>query len=334
MPKAELHLHLEGAVDAATVLDLAHHHGIEVPDFANSSGLFDFPDLAAFLRVYDIVCRSIRNASDFHRVTYEALARCARSNVRYTEFFFSPDAHRECAVAYGGMLDGIIAGMTDAEIPFGIVSRVIPAHNRELGPAAGMKFLQMVLADRREPVIGIGLDYLESGFPPAPFAPVYAAAKRAGMRTTAHAGESGPAANIRDAIDLLGCDRIDHGYHIIDDPALVEACRESRIGFTVCPSTTAYTTVWRDLDAPEHPIRRMADEGLQIVVNTDDPGLFRTDLDAEYRIAAERLGFSAQRIAECALNGIRVSWLDAHTKSRWLAAWRREIDALPGDGAP
>lgn len=191
----------------------------------------------------------------------------------------------------------------------------------------------MVLADRREQVIGIGLDYLEAGFPPAPFAPLYAAAKRAGLRTTAHAGESGPAGNIHDAIEVLGCDRIDHGYHVVDDPALVRSCRESRIGFTVCPSTTAYTTIWRNLDAPDHPIRRMADEGLQIVINTDDPGLFRTDLDAEYHIAGARMDFSAHRLAECALNGLRVSWLDEHTKRRWLSDWQHEIDALLGDGA-
>lgn len=328
LPKAELHLHLEGAVPTATVLDLARKHGIAAPDFADDPKLCDFEDLAAFLRVYDIICRSIRTPDDFRRVTYETLQRCASSNVRYVELFFSPQAHRECALPYGRMLDGIIAGMKDAQQDLAIEARLIPAHNRELGPAAGMDFLDTVLADRRDEVIGIGLDYLEAGFPPGPYAGVYAAAKKAGLRATAHAGESGPASNIRDALDLLACDRIDHGYHVVDDAGLVEECRRSGITFTVCPSTTAYTTIWRDLDATDHPIRRMADAGLNIAINTDDPGLFRTDLDTEFRIVAERMHFDAARLARCALQGLDGSWLDAGTKARRKADWAQQMQQL------
>jgi adenosine deaminase len=328
LPKTELHLHLEGAVAAPIVIDLARKHGIAVPDFDSGSDLYAFEDLAAFLRAYDIVCRCMRTPADFQHVTYEALARCAASNVRYVEMFFSPHAHRESGISYGSMLDGILAGARDAEQDLAVVCRVIPAHNRELGVDAGMEFLTTVLGDRRDEVIGIGLDYLEAGYPPAPYAPVYAAARKAGLRTTAHAGESGPAANVRDSIELLGCDRIDHGYHVVDDPSLLAACRATRIGFTVCPSTTRYTTIWRDLDALDHPIRRMAAEGLQIAINTDDPGFFWTDLDAEYRLVSQRMGISAAQLTEYALAGLRISWLDAVTKAQWLAQWQRETDAL------
>lgn len=330
LPKTELHLHLEGAVAAPTVIELARSHGIAIPNFDRSSNLYAFDDLAAFLRVYDIVCRCMRTPADFHRCTYETLARCAASNVRYVEMFFSPHAHRESGIRYGAMLDGILAGMRDAEKDLAVVSRLIPAHNRELGLDAGMEFLQRVLDDRREAVVGIGLDYLEAPHPPALYAPMYAAARKAGLKTTAHSGESGPAANVRDSIGLLGCDRIDHGYHVVDDPSLVAACGASRIGFTVCPSTTRYTTIWRDLDAADHPIRRMAAAGLEIVINTDDPGFFWTDLDAEYRIAAQHFRLTSAQLAQSALAGLRISWLDASTKARWLSQWTREVEALLG----
>jgi len=328
LPKTELHLHLEGAVAADTVIDLAGKHGIPLPNFSDDSDIYDFADLAAFLKVYDIICRSIRTPDDFHRVTYEALARCAGSNGRYVEFFFSPGAHHECGISYGHMLDGILAGMRDAERDLKVTSRLIPAINRELGPAAAEEFLDMVLADRREEVIGIGLDYLEAPFPPAPYAGVYARARAAGLKATAHAGESGPASNIRDSMALLGCDRIDHGYHIVDDPALVTECKESQIPFTCCPSTTHYTTIWRDLDAPDHPIRTMIASGLNVVLNTDDPGLFRTDLDKDYLIVAEKMEVGRAALAELALNGIRASWLDDGAKAAMLADWQAEIAPL------
>jgi len=278
--------------------------------------------------VYDIVCQSIRTPDDFRRVTYEALERCALSNARYAEFFFSPFAHLPSGISYSQMLDGIIAGMRDAEQDLKIASRLIPAINRERGAEEAEEFLDVVLADRRDEVIGIGLDYLETGFPPAPYAAVYARAQAAGLKATAHAGESGPAQNIRDSIALLGCARIDHGYHIVDDAELIASCRESGIGFTVCPSTTAYTTIFRDLDSPAHPIRQMAAAGLNIVINTDDPGLFRTTLDQDYGIVGQRMGVAPAKLAEIALNGIRASWLDEGTKARWLVQWSAEIAPL------
>jgi adenosine deaminase len=328
LPKAELHLHLEGAVAAGTVIDLANKHGIPLPDFSDDSDIFNFADLAAFLKVYDIICRSIRTPDDFRRVTYEALARCAGSNVGYAEFFFSPGAHSECGISYSHMLDGIIAGMKDAERDLKVTSKLIPAINREQGPDAAEKFLDTVLSDRRDEVIGIGLDYLENGFPPGPYEAVYARARAAGLKASAHAGESGPAENIRGSIELLGCARIDHGYNIVEDAALVDDCAKSGIGFTCCPSTTAYTTVFRDLDSPGHPIPRMIAAGLTVTLNTDDPGLFRTDLDNEFLIVAEKMKVPPATLAELALNSVRISWMDESAKAAMLADWQARIGPL------
>jgi len=326
LPKAELHLHLEGAVAAPTAIELARKHALATHDYEDASKLFDFPDLGAFLKAYDIICNSIVDADDFHRVTYEMLARCAGNGARYVEFFFSPQAHH--GVAYATMLDGIVAAMRDAARDHGVHSRLIPALNRELGPEISMQFLDLVLAHPREEVIGIGLDYNEVGHPPGLYADVYRRARNRGLRVTAHAGENGPSGHVGASLDVLACDRIDHGYHVVDDPALVAACRERGVFFTVCPTTTTYTTTFRDLASPGHAIHRMFDAGLNLVINTDDPALFRTDLNREYLLVARHMGWTPQQLAGVALNGLCASWLDDTTKRVWISEWSAEINRL------
>ena len=167
----------------------------------------------------------------------------------------------------------------------------------------------MVLADRREEVVGIGLDYNEAPFPPAPFKEMYDKARAAGLHVTAHAGESGPAPNVRDSIDILHVDRIDHGYHVVDDPALVARCRERGTFFTCCPSTSGITSPWKDLSAPDHAIRQMVKAGLNVMINSDDPPMFNTDLANEYvRCATE------MRLTPAELKAMRAEW-----HSRFLA---------------
>lgn len=325
LPKAELHLHLEGAVAAPLFSRLLARHGM-APPVADMSEAYRFADLADFLRVYDLVCRAMRDRADFRLATAEALAHAARSGARYVELFFSPHAHE--GVAYETMVDGILEGFAEARAAFALEARLIPAHSRELGPAAGMAFLDRVLGHRPPEVIGIGLDYQERPYPPAPFAAMYARARAAGLGVTAHAGEDGPADHVRDTIERLGCARVDHGYHVVDDPALVEACRARGIVFTVCPTTTTYTTVWRDLAAPDHAIRRMIAAGLRVMVNTDDPGLFRTDLNREYGLLARHLGLSRAQLADLALAGLAAAWLPAAEKEARMVAWRAEIARL------
>ena len=267
-------------------------------------------------------------------MTYEALSSCASGGARHVEFFFSPHAHLELGVPYATMLDGIIAAMHDAETDKGVTSLLIPAHSRERGPALGLEFLDMVLADRREEVVGIGLDYNEAPFPPAPFKEMYDKARAAGLHVTAHAGESGPAANVRDSLDILHVDRIDHGYHVVDDPALVARCRDLGTYFTCCPSTSGITSPWKDLSAPDHAIRQMVKAGLNVMINSDDPPMFNTDLANEYVRCATEMRLTPAELKQCALNGIRASWLDESTKRDWLAAWSKEIDALAAQIEP
>ncbi|MCX5516550.1 adenosine deaminase [Kaistia algarum] len=331
IPKIELHLHLEGAVRPATFVELARKNHVDIPPHGEIAELYRYDNLPDFLKIYDLVSRSIRDADDFHRVTYEMLESCADSGARYVEFFFSAHAHQAHGVAYPTMLTGILAAMRDFETDRGVPSRLIPAHSRELGLQRGLEFLDMVLEHRSDEIIGIGLDYNEAPFPPAPFQPLFERAADAGLRRTAHAGESGPAENVRDSLAVLGVDRIDHGYHIVDDAELVAACVEQGTFFTCCPSTTTGTTIWRDLSAPDHAIKQMIDAGLNVTINSDDPPMFRTDLANEFVLVARDMKLSPEQLKTCALTSIDASWLDDSVKRDWRAAWTAEIDAMIAD---
>lgn len=324
LPKSELHLHLEGSVAPSTLAELARKHGVAL-GAAPLDALYRFDDLAGFLVMYGVVCDAVRDAADFERMTYEALERVANAGGRYAELFFSPHAHVH--TPYGTMLDGIISGMHAAALDFDVFSQLIPAHNRELGPDAGLAFVEMVVEDRREEIAGIGLDYMEND--PRPFGPMYDYARREGLHVTAHAGEIGPAAYVRDSIEQLRCERIDHGYHVVDDAELVAACRAAGTFFTCCPTTTLHTTEWRDPAAPDHAIRRMLEAGLTITINTDDPGLMQTTLVDEYLMVAQKMAATRAQLKTLSLNGLRASWLDEGTKREMLAAWDAEIDELP-----
>lgn len=329
LPKIELHIHLEGAILPRTAVELAARNGVTLPPFEEPEDLYDYSDLAAFLKVYAAIARAVVSADDFHRITYEMLRSAAENGARRVEFFISPHAH--AGVDFGVQLAGIRAGMADALTDFGLSSAFIPGVNRELGPAAGEAYLDALLAHRTDEMIGIGLDYNEAPFPPEPFAGLFARARKAGLRTTVHAGEGGPAAFIRSAIDALGAERIDHGYNIVDDPDLMARCRDSGILFTCCPSTTVYTTPNKDLSAPSHPIRRMKEAGLAVSIHSDDPPMFLTDLGREYEIAHGLLGFSLADIRAAILQTVDKCWLDESTRRAWRASFAAEIDAILAD---
>ncbi|MBZ9727179.1 adenosine deaminase [Mesorhizobium sp. CO1-1-11] len=328
LPKAELHLHLAGSVKADTFLKLARKNGVALPKFDKIEDLYRYDNLVDFLQIYDLVARSVVDADDFHLITYEALAHVANAGGRYVEFFFSPQVHQDAGISYQTMFGGLLKAMDDAETDFGLVSRLIPAINRELTIDRSLEFLDLVLPFRSDKVIGIGLDYDEEPFPPAPFKPVYDKARKAGMRLTAHAGEGGPAANVRDALDLLGVERIDHGYRVMEDPKLVARCIAQDVAFTVCPSSTVILTHWRDLTAADHPIRAMLDAGLKLVVDTDDPPMLQTDLAKEYQLLGETMALDRGTLADLALNSLDAAWLDDGTKRDWRALWSAEIDGL------
>lgn len=321
LPKAELHLHLEGSIAAATAIDLAAKHRIALPDRPD---LYAFADLADFLTVYSAVSAGMREADDFRRVTSEMLARCASGGARYVEFFFSPHVHLDEGIAFATQMDGILAGMREAEAEHGVTSRIIPGISRELGPAAGFEMLDVILANRPDELIGIGLDFNEAPFPPEPYGDLFAAARKAGLHVTSHAGETGPAAHVRGSLDALKSERIDHGYAVANDRALMQRCKDEGVCFTVCPSTSVVTSPWHDLSAPDHAIRQMIDFGLKFCINSDDPPMFHTDLGREYDRCIDEMKLTPDEVIASIENGIDASWADDGMKRQWKAEWLAE----------
>jgi len=326
IPKVELHCHLEGAVKAATFVELAAKHQVALPSYREPEDLYAYDNILDFLKVYALIVASLRDRDDFARITYEALADAAANGLRYSELFYSPVDFLGSGVPYRVMLDGIIAGLRAAQQDLGVECRLIACLTRMVSPAVCTEVVQQVLDERREEVIGIGIGGAEPGRPPEWFVEAYRLAARGGLHRTAHACEDGPAVNVQTCLDLLGCERIDHGYHVLEDEAITQRCAEQGVVFTVCPTSTAQVYGWRDLS--RHPIRAMVSCGLKVMVNSDDPPMFGTDLGREYVVMAEHMGFTPQDFKQFVLNGIDGSWLDESTKRRWRQEWVREIDSL------
>jgi adenosine deaminase len=329
MPKVSLHCHLEGSVQARTVVDLAAKHGVQLPPFREPADLYDYPDILKFLAMYDVVAHVVRDADDFHRITYETLQEAHAHGVRYREMFWSPMAHMEIGVPYRTALDGVVAGIRDAARDFGLECRLIADINRMQPPEAGLALVEQVLADRRDEVIGLGLDYAETGFPPEIFWKAFRLAAKHGLRLTAHACEEGPPRNVETCLDLLGCERIDHGYHVIEDERLTARCAAEGVVFNCTPVSTAW--VYFGNDFARHPIRRMVAAGLKITVDCDDPPMFKTDPTRDYLVMADHMGFGPEDFRGFVSNAIDGCWLDEPTKRICRREWLREIDRLAAE---
>ena len=326
LPKVSLHLHLEGSVQAPTVVDLATKHGVALPPHEQPEDLYDYPDIYGFLQMYDAVSHSVRDRDDFHRITYETLQEGAAHGVRHREMFWSPTAHMEIGVPYETAVDGIIDGIRDARTDLGIQCLLIADINRMQSPEAGLEMVQIVIDHPREELIGIGMDYAEAEHPPEKFWKAFRLAAEHGYRLTSHASEDAPARNVETCLDLLGCERIDHGYHVIEDERIARRCADEQVVFTCCPMSTAWVYFGPDLTT--HPIRDMVKLGLKIMIDCDDPPMFKTDPTDNYIAMADHMGFGPTDFREFALNGIDGSWLDEDTKRTWRDEWSREIDAL------
>lgn len=334
IPKIELHCHLEGTVKVTTHIDLARKNGVELPAYNEPIELYSlYRNFREFEDMYRRVAISIRDREDFRRVTYETLQEAANCSVRYREMFWSPMDHVKAGVPYRVAVDGIIDGIYDAEKDFGIVCRLIPAVDRSSSPEEANELVDLILENRRDETIGIGMDYDEAGNPPERFWKAYRTVSKAGLHRTAHAGETGGhSRNIETCIELLGCERIDHGYRILEDERIVRRCAESGILFTVVP--TAHRLGLTDKEGgvhwEKHPIIQMVASGLRVMLNSDDPAIKKGDPTGVYVHAAKYMKFSAQDYRNFFENAIEGAWVDETTKANWKASWLREFDALMG----
>jgi adenosine deaminase len=334
LPKVELHCHLEGSVRPLTAIELAKKRGVPLPT-DDPDKLYDYGNIVDFLKVYVQICRSVVGSDEFARITYESLEDGVKlGNLKYREMFFNPTMHYQVGATYRSAVDGVIEGIRAAEKDHGVRCRLIPGIDRSQGPQAAVQLVQEALDNPREEVVGIGQDALTSPDnleEPGLFVEAYELARRGGLRLTAHAGEidaSGPK-DILEALDVLGCERIDHGYHVIDDPKLVARTRDEGLFFTCCPHSSEWLYGWNDYRT--HPVKRMFDEGLGVTFNTDDPPMFGTDLGWEYEDTCARMGLSADQAVQVALNGIDATWLDDDEKRHLRAAFGEEIKQLKGE---
>ena len=330
MPKAELHCHLLGTVRRDTFTSLVRRAGAAISD-ADIEGFYTRGEkpvgVLRVLRALD--AELIRTPADLHRLTYEYLQDAAAHNVRYAEFFWNPTGTaQQSGLAYPQALGGIVQAIADAQTDFGITGRLIAAIDREASPQAATEMVEWVLAHRRDEVIGIGIDYREVDHPPEWFAPAYALARSGGLKTTAHAGEFGmPWNNVRTAVDLLQVDRIDHGYTVLDNPALTRECAERGIVFTVVPTNSYYLrTLAPERWAQDHPIARMPAAGLRIHPNTDDPTLHHVNPTQAWAMMVRDFGFGAADLRSFVVNGLDAAWIDDTTRRAWHTQWLAAFD--------
>ncbi len=336
VPKVELHCHFEGTVRPATFAELARKHGVPLPT-DEVDKLYDYDSIYEFLTIFAMVSSTLIDREDFARTAYESIEDGVKlGNLKYREMFFNPTLHTKRGVPYATVVDGLVDGIRAAEADFGVGCRLIADVYRQDTPAEAREMVEQVLAHRPDEMIGLGMDGAEAPDPPEQFVDAYALAQGGGLRLTAHACEDAPAKNIATCLDVLGCERIDHGYHILEDEGLVARCRDEGITFTVCPTATAVCYFDAE-DYTKHPILQMADSGLKLMVNSDDPTMFHTDIGTEYVKIAEAGNWDAARIREFSLNGVDGSWLSDDEKRTMRQEFVQELDrleaGLAGDAA-
>lgn len=317
IPKAELHLHIEGTLEPELMFALAAKHGVKLPyaSVEELRGAYQFDDLQSFLDLYYAGAAVLRDEDDFHALTLAYLERAHADGVVHVEIFFDPQTHTDRGIAFETALDGIRRALADGERQFGITHRLILCFLRHLSAAAAMQTLERALP-YKDAIAAVGLDSSERGHPPAKFEGVFARARREGFLTVAHAGEEGPPEYVIEALDLLHVARVDHGVRCEEDPALVERLARTRVPLTVCPLSNVKLRVYRRIE--DHNIKRLLDRGLCVTVNSDDPAYFGGYVVANYLAIQRGLGLTRRDIQALAANSIEASFLAAGQKTRWL----------------
>jgi adenine deaminase len=319
LPKAELHLHIEGSLEPELMFTLAQRNGIAIP-FASVDEVraaYAFSNLQDFLDIYYQGMGVLIAEKDFYDLTAAYLARAHADNVRHVEIFFDPQGHTERGVAFETVIAGITRALDDAHARHGITSKLILCFLRHLSEADAEATLDEALPWLGR-IDGVGLDSSEVGHPPSKFARVFARARGLGLKIVAHAGEEGPPEYVLEALDILQVDRIDHGNRSLEDPALVARLAAEGICLTVCPLSNLKLCVVDDLSA--HPLRAMLDAGLVATVNSDDPSYFGGYVGANYQAVADALDLSKSELVTLARNSFTGSFLEEADKAKYLAA--------------
>lgn len=329
MPKVELHVHLEGAIMPATLLEMADKYGVRLPfrDTVELRSYLDFRDLEHFLQVYSLVANCLRSPDDFARVTYELAAEAARQNVLYLEVTFSPlPRWRRQSLRFEDLLAGVSEGRKAASAKLGIEMQWVVDHPRDYGIAAAMQTARWAVAARDTGVVALGLGGPEQPYPPSLFGAAFEYAAQAGLGSVPHAGETAGAESIWSAIHSLRASRIQHGLRAVDDPQLVEYLREHQIALSICPTSNVRTKAVSSLTS--HPLRKLYEAGVPITIDTDDPTLFGTTVVDEYLLLLTHFDFSLQDLEQVSLNGVSASFLPTDRKRSMESAFRARFSQL------
>jgi adenosine deaminase len=321
LPKAELHLHIEGTLEPELMFALARRNGVSLPypDADAVRRAYRFTNLQSFLDVYYRACSVLIHERDFYELTTSYLARARSQGVRHVEIFFDPQTHTARGVAFETVVGGIARALTEAR-QAGITSHLIMCFLRDLTVDDAMATLDQSLA-HRDLIFGVGLDSAEVGHPPEKFRHVFEQATDAGFRVVAHAGEEGPPDYIWQALDVLGAERIDHGVRCLEDRRLVQRLEADRIPLTVCPFSNVKLKVVETLE--RHPLAKMLEYGLCATVNSDDPAYFGGYVGENLAGVADALQLDETALVRLARNSFEAAFLDDATRARHLA----ELDA-------
>ena len=308
LPKAELHLHIEGTFEPELMFKIAQRNGIEIP-YENVEALrkaYDFSQLQDFLDVYYQGMNVLQKEQDFYDLTWAYLQKIHTQNVLHTEIFFDPQGHTSRGVAFETALNGIYKALQDGQKQLGISFGIIMCFLRHLDAGDAMATLEQALP-YKDKIIGVGLDSSELGHPPEKFTAVFERAKSEGFRIVAHAGEEGPPEYVYQALDLLKVDRIDHGNRALEDEALTQRIAREGIALTVCPLSNLKLCVVEDLK--DHPMRKMLDAGLKATMNSDDPAYFGGYMNENFLQLTEALNLTKEEVVTLARNGFEAAFI-------------------------
>ncbi|MFP8778931.1 adenosine deaminase [Hydrogenophaga sp. RWCD_12] len=322
IPKAELHIHIEGSLEPELIFALAQRNGVTLsyPSVEALRAAYAFTDLQSFLDIYYAGASVLLTAQDFHDMAWAYFLRAKADHVMHTELFFDPQTHTARGVPMAAVIEGLTGACRRAEAELGISSALILCFLRHLSEEDAFATLEAALPFR-EHFIGIGLDSSELGHPPSKFQRVFARCRELGLKLVAHAGEEGPPAYMREAIDLLQVQRIDHGVAVMQDAVLMADLARSRMPLTVCPLSNLKLCVVKDLR--DHPLKRMLDAGLCATVNSDDPAYFGGYMNANFEQTVQALQLSRDDVIQLAKNSFEASFIGEERRQSCLTELER-----------
>lgn len=318
MPKAELHLHIEGTLEPDMMISLAERNNVSLPyaSVEEVHAAYNFTSLQDFLDLYYQGMEVLQTPFDFYDLTNAYLTRCFAQNVTHVEIFFDPQGHTSRGLAFESALDGITSALDEAERALGISSKLIMCFLRHLSEEDAFETLEAALP-HKDRIFGVGLDSSEKDHPPPKFMRVFKAAREAGFIAVAHAGEEGSAANVADAVDLLEISRIDHGNAVLDDSVLTDRLSAAQIPLTMCPLSNLRLRVVDDL--AQHPVRLALQAGLLATINSDDPAYFGGYISENFLAVQQALNLSLEEICQLGRNAYLGSFMDDDQKAIALA---------------